>query len=123
MFQFVRLRSSFVISYDLLPITPQMEWVPTSHGQIPAGHRPVDGGFEASGERLYHAVGVISGVSVPGKTAAHLGMYNLLLEPHPSKKDIISLRTAPHFANAGGAHLPFGNAENILREDYWILYV
>lgn len=50
-----------------------MEWIPARHGIIPQSRRPVDGGYEASGERLYHAVAVISGVSVPGKTAVHLG--------------------------------------------------
>ena len=58
-----------------------MEWVSANHGVIPKGRRPVDGGYEASGERLYHAVAVISGVSVPGKTAVHLGMYTLVLLP------------------------------------------
>ena len=58
--------------YDLLPITPDMEWVPAKHGVTPKGRRPVDGGYEESGERLYHAAVVWEGVSVPGKCAPHL---------------------------------------------------
>jgi len=83
--------------YDLLPITPQMEWVSTNQGIIPEGRRPVDGGYEASGERLYHAIAVISlptaEVVVPGKTGLHLG----------------------------GANIPFGNQEHVIRDEYCIL--
>lgn len=59
--------------YDLLPFVPEsMEFVLTSHGQVPPGRRPVKGGFEKSGHELYHAAAVINGVRVPGKTGAHL---------------------------------------------------
>lgn len=59
--------------YDLLPFDPAtMEWVPTAHGQIPHGRRPVEGGYEENGEKLYHVLGTINGVRVPGKTGAHL---------------------------------------------------
>jgi hypothetical protein len=58
--------------YDLLPITPAMEWVITSEGQLPPGRRPVEGGYEESGEKLYHAACIINGVEVPGKTGHHL---------------------------------------------------
>lgn len=59
--------------YDLLPFDPQqMEFVPTAHGQIPAGRRPIEGGYEESGPKLYHAIGVVDGVRVPGKTGEHL---------------------------------------------------
>jgi hypothetical protein len=64
--------------YDLLPFDrATMEFVGTSHGHIPAGRRPVDGGYEDGGQsKLYHAVAtVISGgqeVRVPGKTGVHL---------------------------------------------------
>ena len=59
--------------YDLLPFVPEMmEFVLTSHGQVPPGRRPVKGGFEKSGHELYHAVALINGVKVPGKTGAHL---------------------------------------------------
>ena len=58
--------------YDLLPITPDMEWVPTRNGEIPPGRRPVEGGYESGGEKLYHALGNIDGVDVPGKTGRHL---------------------------------------------------
>jgi hypothetical protein len=59
--------------YDLLPFMPDlMEFVVTSRGQVPPGRRPVKGGFERSGQELYHAVAVVNGVKVPGKTGAHL---------------------------------------------------
>jgi hypothetical protein len=58
--------------YDLLPITSDMEWVPTSDGEIPPGRRPIEGGYESNGEKLYHALGTIGGVDVPGKTGVHL---------------------------------------------------
>jgi hypothetical protein len=66
--------------YDLLPFVPEhMEFVPTSHGQIPPGRRPIKGGFEHDGSELYHAVAVIDGVKVPGKTGTHLVRpWNLL---------------------------------------------
>ncbi|KAF9646477.1 hypothetical protein BDM02DRAFT_3067698, partial [Thelephora ganbajun] len=74
--------------YDLLPITPDMEWVSTKNGEIPPGRRAVEGGYESNGEKLYHALGNIDGVNVPGKAGKHLG----------------------------GANVPFGGYEHILRE-------
>ena len=59
--------------YDLLPFVPAlMEFVPTSNGHVPHGRMPVKGGFEQNGSELYHAVAVIDGVKVPGKTGIHL---------------------------------------------------
>ena len=59
--------------YDLLPFNPQtMEFVPTSHGLIPQGRRPIEGGYEEYGGKLYHAVAHVHGVRVPGKTGEHL---------------------------------------------------
>lgn len=59
--------------YDLLPFDPQqMEFVRTAHGQIPAGRRPIEGGYEDNGAKLYHAIGVVNGVRIPGKTGEHL---------------------------------------------------
>jgi len=58
--------------YDLLPITQDMEWVPSRNGQIPPGRRPVEGGYESSGGKLYHALGFIQGVYVPGKAGDRL---------------------------------------------------
>ena len=59
--------------FDLLPFRPdQMELVRTSHGLIPAGRRPIEGGYEENGNKLYHAVAVVNGVRVPGKTGEHL---------------------------------------------------
>lgn len=59
--------------YDLLPFDPNsMELVPTSHGQIPSGRRPIEGGYEENGSKLYHALARIDQVLVPGKAALHL---------------------------------------------------
>jgi hypothetical protein len=64
--------------YDLLPYMPdQMEFVPTSNGRIPYGRRPIEGGYEDHGARLYHAVALINGIRVPGKTGEHLGACNV----------------------------------------------
>ena len=58
-----------------------MEFVRTSHGHVPAGRRPVEGGYEedyGGGEpkKLYHALALIrfgdQEVLVPGKTGLHL---------------------------------------------------
>jgi len=58
--------------YDLLPFVPEhMEFVQTSGGRIPPGRRPVKGGFEHDGKELYHAVAVVEGIKVPGKTGLH----------------------------------------------------
>ena len=59
--------------YDLLPFRPDtMELVPASDGKVPYGRRPVEGGYEENGAKLYHALAVVSGVKVPGKTGEHL---------------------------------------------------
>ncbi|KAA1467509.1 hypothetical protein DENSPDRAFT_832582 [Dentipellis sp. KUC8613] len=80
--------------YDLLPFTPEtMEWVRTSRGRIPPGKRPVEGGYEDHGAKLYHAVAMINGVPVPGKTGEHLGACNVA----------------------------FGGAEHAIQDDYEIL--
>jgi len=64
--------------YDLLLYRPdQMEFVLTSYGRIPPGRRPIDGGYEDHGAKLYHAAAFINGVRVPGKTAEHLGACNV----------------------------------------------
>lgn len=58
--------------YDLLPLTNDMELVQTSHGRIPPGRRPVEGGYEDNGSKLYHGLATIDGVRVPGKAGEHL---------------------------------------------------
>jgi hypothetical protein len=59
--------------YDLLPFDPEaMEWVRTSHGRIPPGRRPIEGGYEEGGQKLYHAAANMHGCMVPGKTGEHL---------------------------------------------------
>ncbi|KAF8896366.1 hypothetical protein BD779DRAFT_1668169 [Infundibulicybe gibba] len=70
-----------------------MEFVPTSHGVIPPGRRPIEGGYEETGAKLYHGVGTVNGVKVPGKTGEHLG----------------------------GCVAVFGGIEHVLQENYDIL--
>lgn len=106
--------------YDLLPFVPEhMEFVKTSHGRVPYGRRPVKGGFENDGKELYHAVAVIDGVRVPGKTGAHLVrpwhfpvavvcMWKVGLMSH-----LISCQ--------GAANVPYGGKEYVVRDDYEIL--
>ncbi|TRM64693.1 hypothetical protein BD626DRAFT_489603 [Schizophyllum amplum] len=80
--------------FDLLPFLPeQMEWVHTSGGRIPQGRRPVEGGYEESGAKLYHAIATIDGLRVPGKTGEHLG----------------------------AANVSFGGAEHVVRDGYEVL--
>ncbi|EKM58370.1 uncharacterized protein PHACADRAFT_57240, partial [Phanerochaete carnosa HHB-10118-sp] len=80
--------------FDLLPFDPNtMEWLVTSHGRIPPGKRPVEGGYEEHGAKLYHALAQVSGVEVPGKTGEHLG----------------------------GCNVAFGGGEHVFRENYKIL--
>ncbi|KAJ3815136.1 hypothetical protein EV368DRAFT_71854 [Lentinula lateritia] len=63
--------------YDLLPLDSNtMEFVRTSRGQIPPGRRPVEGGYEENGSKLYHGIATVNGVRVPGKTGLHLGGCN-----------------------------------------------
>jgi hypothetical protein len=60
-------------TYTLLPFDPStMEFVPSSFGEIPSGRRPVEGGYEAHGPKLYHAVAEYNGIRLPGKTGLHL---------------------------------------------------
>jgi len=54
-----------------------MEFVRTSGGLVPHGRRPIEGGYEEYGGKLYHAIAVIEGVRVPGKTGEHLGAANV----------------------------------------------
>lgn len=80
--------------YDLLPFDYNtMELVPTSYGQIPNGRRPIEGGYEEHSAKLYHAIAVVNGVRVPGKTGVHLG----------------------------GANVSFGGAEHTIIQNYEIL--
>lgn len=66
--------------YDLLPYVPnQMEFVPTSNGKIPYGRRPIEGGYEDHGAKLYHAVALVNGIRVPGKTGEHLSVFLSML--------------------------------------------
>jgi hypothetical protein len=58
-----------------------MEWVPTKGGEIPAGRRPVEGGYVSNGAKLYHALGVINGLTVPGQTGKQLVRFFLILKP------------------------------------------
>ncbi|KAK4194490.1 hypothetical protein QBC40DRAFT_319439 [Triangularia verruculosa] len=59
--------------YDLLPFVPEvMEFVEAERGHPPPLRRPILGGYEADGKRLYHAIALVDGVWVPGKAAPHL---------------------------------------------------
>ncbi|KAN0100050.1 hypothetical protein V8E55_000034 [Tylopilus felleus] len=60
-------------TFTVLPFTDAMELVPTSHGRIPTGCRPVVGGVDERGRTLYHAVAWVHGERVPGRTSEHLG--------------------------------------------------
>jgi len=85
--------------YDLLPFVPAlMEFVPTSNGYVPHGRKPVKGGFEQNGAELYHAVAVIDGVKIPGKTGIHLvrarffgQIYLFILELHVNAGRILMM--------------------------------
>jgi hypothetical protein len=72
---------------ELLPITSEMEWVPTREGKIPQGRRPVEGGYESNGDKLYHALGAVDSVSsMPGVTGEHLVRFLLTFNPHISSE-------------------------------------
>jgi len=60
--------------FSLLCITDDMEWVPASDGVIPEGRLPVEGGFEETGEKLYHALDKTEPYYA-GKTAPHIGKF------------------------------------------------
>lgn len=79
--------------FDLLPITSEMTWVAATKGELPEGHHPVQGGYEKSGQQLFHALARLKGCWVPGKTGRHLG----------------------------GANFPFDCTEVILTEGYRVL--
>jgi hypothetical protein len=97
--------------YDLLPFDPAtMEFVRTAHGRVPPGRRPVEGGYEESGPKLYHAIGVVQGLRVPGKTAEHLVRYFTLQLDDPDVR------------YQGGCNVAFGGNESFTNE-YEILLV
>ncbi|KAL8290199.1 hypothetical protein RQP46_003138 [Phenoliferia psychrophenolica] len=58
--------------FDFLAMTNEMEWVRAEKGPIPHGHTPVEGGHEADGKPLYHALADVEGHRVLGKTGPHL---------------------------------------------------
>lgn len=94
--------------YDLLPVTPDMEWVPTSKGKIPQGRRPIEGGYESDGVKLYHALGHVNGVIVPGKTGEHLVSCFPIFAFF---SELVMLESSQ-----GGANIPFGGSEHAVRE-------
>ncbi|KAJ7739761.1 hypothetical protein DFH07DRAFT_839792 [Mycena maculata] len=81
--------------YDLLLFDEStMEWVTTSHGRIPEGRTPIEGGYEENiHDKLYHAAARVNNILVPGKTGRHLG----------------------------SAHVSFGGGEHSIAENYQIL--
>ncbi|THH03010.1 hypothetical protein EW145_g6607 [Phellinidium pouzarii] len=67
--------------YSILPFMEDlMELVRTRGGLTPPGRRPVVGGADNSSEELYHAVGYVNGIRVPGKAAAHLASASVPLD-------------------------------------------
>lgn len=54
------------------PSSVRMKWYDATAGDIPEGKVPIQGGYEESGEQLYHALTRIDGFWVPGKTGKHL---------------------------------------------------
>ena len=99
--------------YDLLPFDPNtMEWVPTGHGRVPQGRRPVEGGYEQGGGKLYHALALIDGVRVPGKTGEHL--VCIYRAAH-------KIETDRWVALQGGANVAFGGGEHVVHEQYSVL--
>jgi hypothetical protein len=55
----------------------RMEWVLASNGEVPTGREPVEGGWEPSYGRFFHAYGDVGGVKVPGKTSTTIGCAKL----------------------------------------------
>ena len=99
--------------YDLLPITQDMEWVPAKNGQTPPGRRPVEGGYESNASKLYHALGSIQGVHVPGKAGEHLVSRS---GPSILGKGLTITETFQR-----GASILFRGSEYSLQENYSIL--
>ena len=99
--------------FDLLPFRhDQMEWVHTSGGRIPSGRRPIEGGYEEGGRKLYHAVAVVNGVKVPGKAGEHLCVFFFF--PHVFVSVIKTEFSV-------GARIPFGGVEYEIYDNYEIL--
>ncbi|KAI1791654.1 hypothetical protein LXA43DRAFT_1061173 [Ganoderma leucocontextum] len=87
--EYLHAGTAYVLPFD----RTTMEWVPASDGRVPRGRTPVEGGYELVGRQpLYHALALVQGVKVPGKTGAHIN----------------------------GANVPFGNLEHQVR-NYEIL--
>lgn len=97
--------------YDLLPYSEQeMEWVPTSHGRIPKGRRPVLGGHDENSNRLYHAAAYIDDIKVPGLTAEHLYvLWSCILSAVCS------------YCDRGGANFSFNRQEYTISKNYDLL--
>lgn len=67
--EYAHAGAAYVLPFD----RSTMEWVPASRGRLPLGRTPVDGGYEQGGrQRLFHALALVQGVKVPGKTGAHI---------------------------------------------------
>ena len=80
-----------------------MEWVSASDGIIPSGRMPVEGGFEETGESLYHALDK-SSPSYAGKTAPHIGKFSPFFfggEIRQSEPYIIDQKGGAEFVHGG----------------------
>ena len=103
----------------LLPFDPaEMEWVITSHAQVPEGRRPVEGGYECRGtKRLFHARAVVKGVTVPGKAGEHGHMVSDTLLGR-----MIELKGADwYWVWQCGANVPYGGKEHVIVSGYEVL--
>ena len=66
------------VGFSILPLSAEMELVPTSRGVIPQGRRPVEGNYDAQGRKLFHAMLYVVGRQFPGMCAEHLVSASLV---------------------------------------------
>jgi hypothetical protein len=87
--------------FEILPFDKErMEWMKVSNRKLPENRTLVEGGYGANHERLFHAYGFVRvndwgerQIACPGKTSKDLG----------------------------GASLPFGGGEHIVKDNYYVL--
>ncbi|KAJ6549799.1 hypothetical protein B0H19DRAFT_952230, partial [Mycena capillaripes] len=82
--------------YEVLVIDGRsMEWIQTSHGRIPEGRTPIEGGYVGSNRKLYHATARVEGILIPGIAGPGLP----------------------------GCYVSFGGKEHAIQDNYEVLYV
>jgi hypothetical protein len=104
--------------YNILHITNEMEWVDAWDGVIPEGRIPVDGGYEETGERLYHAHDSVYPL-YPGKTAPHIGTF--LPAPIETLSIVWLIRHILYIYIQGGAECAWGRADVEKHMEYQLL--